>query len=97
MFFLIIALTVINCKILYSCDKEFYCSKDSSETKIFVNKILIIGNDVTKEEVILREIRTKENDTTNIITLQNDVLRLYNLGSIRLNFCLCRQGMINLI
>ena len=80
MFFLIIALTVINCKILCSCDKEFYCSKDSSETKIFVNKILIIGNDVTKEEVILREIRTKENDTTNIITLQNDVLRLYNLG-----------------
>jgi len=48
--------------------------------KILVNRILIIGNDVTKEEVILREIRTKENDTTNIITLQNDILRLYNLG-----------------
>lgn len=45
-----------------------------------VNRILIVGNDVTKEEVILREMKTKEGEKLNLNNLENDVKRLYNLG-----------------
>lgn len=53
---------------------------DSIKSEFYINKILMFGNDVTNKEVILRELRTKENSNTNIKILQEDANRLYNLG-----------------
>ncbi|MDD5361493.1 MAG: POTRA domain-containing protein [Ignavibacteria bacterium] len=57
---------------------------DSTYIKIIesmtVERVLFIGNDKTKDEVILREMKTKEGEKLNLQTLENDVKRLYNLG-----------------
>jgi outer membrane protein insertion porin family len=50
------------------------------KVQIFLNRIIIDGNDVTEEEVILRELTIKENSYIDLDDLQNDVLRIYNLG-----------------
>lgn len=59
---------------------DFYKNKNNDTIKIFVEKIKIFGNDVTKEEVIRREMETKENSILNIETLREDIERIYNLG-----------------
>jgi outer membrane protein assembly factor BamA len=80
LFFIISIITLTNCSNLFCFNKECLNIKDTTSIKFFVNKILIFGNDVTKEEVILREMQTKENDTTNLRILEQDIMRLYNLG-----------------
>jgi outer membrane protein assembly factor BamA len=50
------------------------------ELQIFLNRIIIDGNDVTDDEIILRELSIKENSYLNLEDLQNDVQRIYNLG-----------------
>lgn len=47
---------------------------------IFVNKILIAGNEVTDDEIIRRELSIKENSILNISELEEDVKRIYRLG-----------------
>lgn len=48
--------------------------------KFTVGRILLIGNDVTNDDVILREIKTKEGGKFKLDILENDVNRLNNLG-----------------
>ena len=55
-------------------------SDSLKKIQIFLNRIIIDGNDVTEDEVILRELTIKENSYINLDDLQNDVLRIYNLG-----------------
>jgi outer membrane protein assembly factor BamA len=47
---------------------------------IIIRKIILAGNEVTDEDVILREIRTKENHPLNADLLKKDLERLYNLS-----------------
>ncbi len=56
--------------------------KDSSLVlpDVFVNKIIIVGNDVTDVDIITRELYTKENSKLNYQDLEKDIERLYNLG-----------------
>ena len=57
---------------------------DSTKTKLIekftVGRILLIGNDITNDDVILREIKTREGGKFKLDVLENDVNRLYNLG-----------------
>ena len=57
-------------------------SKNDSLQKpqIFLNRIIIDGNEITEDEIILREISIKENSYLDLEKLQEDVLRIYNLG-----------------
>jgi outer membrane protein assembly factor BamA len=59
---------------------ELIKKNENDTIKIFIDKIIIFGNDVTKDEVIRRELGTKENGYLSIETLKEDVERLYNLG-----------------
>lgn len=52
----------------------------SDSLKIFINKVLIYGNEVTKDEVIKREMETKDSSLLNLETLKEDIERIYNLG-----------------
>jgi outer membrane protein assembly factor BamA len=54
--------------------------KENDTVKIFIDKIVIFGNDITRDEVIRREIATKENNYLDIGILKEDIDRLYNLG-----------------
>lgn len=56
-------------------------SENKNDTiRIFIDKIVIFGNDVTKDEVIRREMATKEESFLDMEILKEDVDRLYNLG-----------------
>lgn len=57
-------------------------AKDSSLNvkEIRVRKIILAGNEVTQEDVIMREIQTRENSRFSEIVLFEDVQRLKNLG-----------------
>lgn len=47
---------------------------------VYLNKILIAGNEVTDEDIITREITIKENSILDFKQLEEDVERLYRLG-----------------
>jgi outer membrane protein insertion porin family len=47
---------------------------------IYINKIIIAGNDVTDEDIILRELSTKENSRLDPKRLKTDVEQIYKLG-----------------
>lgn len=47
---------------------------------VYVKRILISGNEKTNEQVIMRELSTKEGELLDIRKLESDVNRLYNLG-----------------
>ncbi|MFZ4590554.1 MAG: BamA/TamA family outer membrane protein [Ignavibacteria bacterium] len=57
---------------------------DSTYIKIMqemiIERIILVGNDRTKDEVILREMQLHEGGKFNLEYLENDVKRLYNLG-----------------
>ncbi|MCX6160522.1 MAG: hypothetical protein NTV87_04180 [Ignavibacteriae bacterium] len=55
-------------------------NKDSLLSLFVINDILVIGNNITKEEVILRELKSKVNEHLNAKILEQDIIRLYNLG-----------------
>lgn len=55
--------------------------KDSSEQQtIYVRKIIIAGNDITDEDIVTREIMTKENSRLDPVVLKEDIERIYRLG-----------------
>lgn len=53
-------------------------NKDTA--KIYIDRIIVFGNEITKTEVIRREMETKEEAFLDIETLKEDIERLYNLG-----------------
>lgn len=55
-------------------------SDSLSMPTIYVRNILIAGNDITDEDIIAREIYTKENSTLDLNILQSDIERIYKLG-----------------
>lgn len=62
-------------------NKNLYASNpDSTIKSIIINDVIITGNNVTKSEIILREIHSKKGTALDLETLQNDVNRLYNLN-----------------
>lgn len=77
--FILISVTNIYSKILTDTLKV-----DSAYIKIMqemeIERIILIGNEKTKDEVILREMLLKEGGKFNLEYLDHDVKRLYNLG-----------------
>lgn len=69
---------------IYSKELNDSLKVDSSYIKIIQNltveRIILVGNDKTEDEVIIRELQTKEGEKFNLEFLENDVKRLYNLG-----------------
>lgn len=59
---------------------EYENAFDGDTVNIFVDRIIIFGNEVTKEEVIRREMATQEKNILDIEILKEDINRLYNLG-----------------
>ncbi len=59
---------------------DFFNKKNDDSVKIYIDKIIIFGNEVTKDEVIRRELGTKENNFLDLEILKEDIERLYNLG-----------------
>jgi len=47
---------------------------------MIIERIILVGNEKTKEDVILRELKTKEGEKLNLTVLEEDIKRLYNLG-----------------
>lgn len=45
-----------------------------------IERIILVGNEKTRDEVILREMQLQEGKKFNLEFLENDVKRLYNLG-----------------
>lgn len=82
--FIIILFITIDITHLYSKELNDSLKIDSTTIKIIqsliVDRIILVGNDKTKDEVILRELQTKEGEKFNLEYLENDVKRLYNLG-----------------
>ena len=78
---LFILVTVTN---IYSFELNDTLKVDSTYIKLMqemiVERIILIGNTKTKDEVILREMMLKEGGKFNLEYLDNDVKRLYNLG-----------------
>ncbi|MBI5402630.1 MAG: BamA/TamA family outer membrane protein [Ignavibacteriae bacterium] len=62
----------------YGNSPNFYPERDSA--KIFIDRIIVFGNEVTKTEVIRREMETNEDSFLDIEILKEDIDRLYNLG-----------------
>jgi outer membrane protein assembly factor BamA len=78
-----ILLTVSFSAIYASSGDSLFVLPDTSEIipeTIYVNRIIITGNEVTKTEIITREMATKENSVLDIKKLENDIQRVYNLG-----------------
>jgi len=77
--FILVAVTNI-----YSFELNDTLKVDSTYIKMMqemiVERIILIGNTKTKDEVILREMMLKEGSKFNLEYLENDVKRLYNLG-----------------
>ena len=76
---MILSVSCIYSKVLTDSTKV-----DSTYIKIMQNmtieRIILIGNEKTKDEVILREMQLREGGKFNLEYLENDVKRLYNLG-----------------
>lgn len=79
---------ILNIIFLLSVNFALSQKQDSSITgvdsltleDITIGKIFIAGNDVTDEDIIMRELSVRENSKLNIKMLEDDVQRLYNLG-----------------
>ena len=69
---------------IYSIEINDSIKVDSTYIKIMqemtIERIILIGNEKTKDEVILREMQLQEGGRFNLEYLENDVKRLYNLG-----------------
>lgn len=77
-----IILVFISAENLFSATDTLWISKDSSVVlpDVYINKIVIAGNDITEDEIILREISTKENSKLDYKILNEDVQNIYKLG-----------------
>jgi len=67
--------------LILSLNKNLYSHQfsDSTIKNIIISDVIITGNDVTKPDIILREIHSKKGTPLDLQTLQDDVNRLYNL------------------
>lgn len=52
---------------------------DDKTMKLYIEQIVIVGNDVTEPEIITREMITREKSYTDVETLNEDLQRIYNL------------------
>ena len=64
---------------LFSMQLEDSAKTDSTR-KIYISKIIITGNDVTDERVILREMENQEGKPIDVEQLQYDLENVYNTG-----------------
>jgi len=69
---------------IYSGELNDSTKIDSTYIKIMqemvIERIILIGNEKTKDEVILREMQLHEGGKFNLEYLESDIKRLYNLG-----------------
>src|SRR5690606_16117140 len=65
---------------LYSFQVDDSIEVKSSSGTIYVGRIVLAGNETTKDEVILREMRTKEGKPLNVEVLERDLQNIYNTG-----------------
>lgn len=79
-FNIILFFFIFNQLLISDCISGVFDNDNQDSIKIFLDKIVIIGNDVTKEEVIRREMSTKENSYLDLEVLKEDIQRIYNLG-----------------
>jgi len=64
-------------------DSDSLINKDDTSSvlnNIFIDKIIIAGNDKTDEEIILREMSVKGNSKLDVKLLEKDIEKLYKLG-----------------
>lgn len=65
-------------------NEENYSEKKISDSlsipKIYVRNVVIVGNDITDEDIITREIFTQDNSELDLNILQSDIERIYKLG-----------------
>lgn len=54
--------------------------ENDSVPEVYVTSIIIAGNEITDEDVIKREILTRENSKLDAVLLQEDAERIYKLG-----------------
>lgn len=54
--------------------------EENSTQKVYVGRIIITGNEVTKDVVIRREMETKEGQILNVETFRRDIEKINNLG-----------------
>ena len=54
-------------------------SDSLSIPKIYVRNVVIVGNDITDEDIITREIFTQDNSELDLNILQSDIERIYKL------------------
>ncbi len=62
---------------IYSNELEYANKGDSN---IYIGKIIVVGNETTKDFIILREMSTKENSVFNLEILAEDLNKIRNLG-----------------
>ncbi len=62
---------------IYSNELEYANKGDSN---IYIGKIIVVGNETTKDFIILREMSTKENSVFNLEILAEDLNKIHNLG-----------------
>lgn len=72
----------LNNSVAKICSDSIKISEDSSVyiPDVYVNKIIIAGNKITDDDIVLRELTIKENSRLDFKLLQEDVQRIYNLG-----------------
>jgi len=70
----------VNSSNVFAFENNFLNDSLNALGKIYVGKILIAGNETTDEDIITREIFTKEDSKLNTETLQEDVQRIYKTG-----------------
>ena len=77
--------------------------KSNSKNNLKINKIIIEGNDKTKEEIILRELSFKENDSISIVNFQSiieeDKRKLINtdlFNEVEIKFLLIKENNIDI-
>jgi outer membrane protein assembly factor BamA len=80
----ILLFIIINTTYIYSYELNDSTKIDSAYIKIMqemvIERIILIGNEKTKDEVILREMQLHEGGKFNLEYLESDIKRLYNLG-----------------
>lgn len=76
----IVLFNVISVSAIYSFQVEDSIEVRSSSGTIYVGEIVLAGNETTKDEVILREMRTKEGKPLDVEVLKRDLEKIYNTG-----------------
>lgn len=80
-FIAIILFILFSITTLYSDSLTYNIKVKSNIDSVYIiSKILIIGNEKTKDFIIIREMSQKEGDTLNIDILRDDLGRITNLG-----------------